>query len=93
MIHRSERKACLVLLREVIEERCPKLCSAVADETIKNLTEPQRRQIVDLLTDEFCQSGIREDGEPNERGKRLDNLIGYFVPYDLPVGWDWEKTQ
>lgn len=39
------------------------------------LTPAEREIIVDWLSDEFCEKGLRRDDEPNAYGIALDDLI------------------
>lgn len=55
------------------------------DGTFCSLTKNERELIVEALTTELISKGINPDGEPNARGKAIDNLIGFFVPYDVPM--------
>lgn len=39
------------------------------------LTEYQRDELRQAVTDEFSETGLRKDDEPNERGLLLEELI------------------
>jgi hypothetical protein len=66
----------LQLLREAIWRNKPALMT-VADLIGKaTLTEEQREALREVLADELCSTGLRSDGEPNERGLKLDDIIG-----------------
>lgn len=38
-------------------------------------TEAEREQLIDLLTDEFIETGLNENDEPNQRGMEIEALI------------------
>jgi hypothetical protein len=42
-------------------------------------TLEERGQVEDILSGEFCRSGLRSDDEPNDRGKLIDDLLGAFL--------------
>lgn len=73
------------LLTEVIEKRRPDLLKLMPPYREIDLTEDERDEIIDAVTDEFTSTGLKEDDEPNERGIRLDDLIGSLAAasYDL----------
>ncbi|AQT67801.1 hypothetical protein STSP2_00951 [Anaerohalosphaera lusitana] len=43
------------------------------------LSEGDIKHAVDIVLGEFCETGLREDDEPNRRGERLDDLMGFLV--------------
>lgn len=45
------------------------------------LAEEQREELRMILADELCSTGLRPDGEPNERGIKLDDIIGKLMYY------------
>jgi hypothetical protein len=69
------------LLREVLERRAPQLLLALRDGFAVVIQEGQRREIQELVGDEFAETGVRENHEPNERGLALEKLIDVFSPY------------
>jgi hypothetical protein len=73
------------LLTEVLEKRRPDLLKLIPPYREIDLSEEQRDEIIDAVTDEFIETGLRPDDEPNERGIRLDDLIGALASasYDL----------
>lgn len=73
------------LLTEVLERRRPDLLKLIPPYREMDLTDLQRDEIIDAVTDEFTATGLKEDGEPNHRGIRLDDLIGALASasYDL----------
>jgi hypothetical protein len=69
------------LLTEVIRKRCPHLIGLLASSQVTELTDFQRDELREAVTDEFCETGLREDDEPNERGLLLEDLVdrlGHF---------------
>ena len=63
------------LLREVIRDHRPDLLDILdAPENIQ-LTEQQRDDLRQAITDEFCKTGLQENDEPNRRGLLLEELI------------------
>ncbi len=69
------------LLREVLEKRAPELMHVLRAGSTVVIREDQRREIQEVLGDEFAETGLREDHEPNDRGLALENLIDVFSPY------------
>jgi hypothetical protein len=71
----------LRLLKEVIRQSNP-ILSGMADLVGKvALTEDQREDLREALADELCSTGLKSDGEPNERGLKLDAVIGKLMYY------------
>jgi len=64
------------LLTEVLEKRRPDLLKLIPPYGEIDLTEFERDEIIDAVTDEFTSTGLKEDDEPNQRGILLDDLIG-----------------
>jgi hypothetical protein len=71
----------LRLLREVVWRNKPSLVSAANLVGGQALTENQREELREVLADELCSTGLRPDGEPNERGLKLDSIIGNLMSY------------
>lgn len=72
---------CFGLLREVLEKRAPELLSVLREESRVVIREDQKRDIQELIGDEFAETGLRDDHEPNERGLDLEKLIDVFSSY------------
>lgn len=64
------------LLTEVLEKSRPDLLKLMPPYREIDLNEEQRDEIIDAVADEFTETGLKPDDEPNERGLRLDDLIG-----------------
>ncbi|TAK52109.1 MAG: hypothetical protein EPO25_14670 [Gammaproteobacteria bacterium] len=69
------------LLREVIEKRAPELLPMLREGSEVVIREDQKRDIQELIGDEFSQTGLRDDHEPNDRGLALEKLIDVFSPF------------
>jgi len=69
------------LLREVLEKRAPELLAVLREGSNVVIREDQNREIQELVGDEFAETGLRGDHEPNERGLALEKLIDMFSPY------------
>ena len=63
------------LLSEVLSKRNPSMMGIVASFQNVGLTDDQREELRQTLTDELIETGLREDDEPNERGLLLEELI------------------
>lgn len=69
------------LLREVLEKRAPELVPVLREGSTVVIREDQRREIQELVGNEFAETGLRENHEPNDRGRALEKLIDAFSPY------------
>lgn len=63
------------LLTEVISEHSPKSLPLVCQLGTVPVTDEQRESLREAIGIEFCETGLREDSEPNERGLALESLI------------------
>lgn len=63
------------LLSEVIWKRCPAMGGVLGSLQEVQLTEYQRDELRQAVADEFVETGLRADDEPNERGLLLEELI------------------
>jgi hypothetical protein len=63
------------LLSEVIWKRCPTMSGTLGSLQEVQLTEYQRDELRQAVTDEFCETGLQDNDEPNERGLLLEELI------------------
>jgi len=66
----------LRLLQDIVGRRDP-----AAEYLIKSLgktplTVDQRERLREILAAEFVDTGLEADDEPNERGRRIDEIIG-----------------
>ena len=64
------------LLAEVVSKRNPQLTSLVEDVNEIELTDSQRDELREAVADEFIETGLEENDEPNKRGLLLEDLIG-----------------
>jgi hypothetical protein len=62
------------LLSEVLWKRDPSMIGIVAFQSAV-LTNDQREELRQILTDELIDTGLGDDDEPNERGLLLEELI------------------
>jgi hypothetical protein len=62
------------LLSEVLWKRDPSMIGIVAFQSAE-LTNDQREELRQILTDELMETGLGDDDEPNERGLLLEELI------------------
>jgi hypothetical protein len=72
---------CFRLLREVLEKRAPELLPVLREGSQVVIREDKRRDFQELIGDEFAETGLRDDHEPNDRGLALEKLIDVFSPY------------
>lgn len=63
------------LLVEVIEKHRPNMLGLVTSQNIE-LTDSELDEIFDVVGNEFCETGLKKNDEPNERGLLLEDLIG-----------------
>lgn len=63
------------ILREVLLNRSPDLLNLLNSSENIRLSESQRDELRQIVTDEFCATGLREDDEPNARGIILEDII------------------
>jgi hypothetical protein len=63
------------ILNDVVARRGPTLQDAVAEFEGGWLTPVNKQALIRILTDEFCSTGLREDGEPSGRGIMIEDLI------------------
>jgi hypothetical protein len=67
------------LLIEVIEKRRPELLKRIPPYRAIDFTEEERDLVIESLADELTATGLKENDEPNDRGRRLDDLIGVLT--------------
>ena len=63
------------LLSEVLWKRDPSMIGVVASLQDVQLSDDQREELRQAVTDELIETGLRDDDEPNERGLLLEELI------------------
>jgi hypothetical protein len=63
------------LLSEVLWKRDPSMIGIVASFQSAEITNDQREELRQILTDELMETGLGDDDEPNERGLLLEELI------------------
>ena len=68
------------LLREVLHRRAPELDIEQTDDQFQ-LSQEQRQQVCELLGQELCASGLRDNDEPNARGLLIERLIDKLKPW------------
>lgn len=67
------------LLRHVVVKHSPELVDLVDVVDRRRLTDEEREALRAGLAGEMTSVGLREDGEPNEYGIELDDLIGRLM--------------
>ncbi len=66
------------LLIEVLKKRLPSVLPLPSDLEFDRVTPQQIDDICQALTDEFCETGLLSNSEPNERGIRLESLLDHL---------------
>lgn len=66
------------LLREVITKYRPDLIGVFYSPQTGDLTAQQRMDLREAVGNELCETGLRENDEPNERGLLLEELIDWL---------------
>jgi hypothetical protein len=67
-----------VILVETLVKRLHDLPENIELLLESQLTESQADKINQALTDELCETGLNPDGEPNQRGVILEELIDWI---------------
>jgi hypothetical protein len=63
-------------IEEILRLRQSPLAKRVTDtESARHLPRNIREQIVEELSDEFCEKGLDPDSEPNAYGLEIEDLI------------------
>jgi hypothetical protein len=63
-------------IEEILRLRQSPLMDQVTDaESMRHLPRDIREQIVEELSDEFCEKGLKLDSEPNAYGLEIEDLI------------------
>jgi hypothetical protein len=63
------------LLRDILQRHGSQLLILLDSPDAIKLTGNQRDELRQLITDELCATGLRDDYEPNQRGLLLEELI------------------
>lgn len=63
------------LLAEVVKKRRPNMANLLTSEVMK-VSDLELDELFDIVGDEFCETGLGENDEPNARGLLLEDLIG-----------------
>jgi len=63
------------LLEDAVRKQRPTLAPLLAKLKADALSEDERRALIDVISSEFCASGLGADDEPNERGLLLETLL------------------
>jgi hypothetical protein len=67
----------LAKITEIVSRRNPSLASVLKHATdLLALGHEARKNIASVLSDEFSEFGLEEDGEPNKYGIEIELLIG-----------------
>ena len=62
------------LLMEVVRKRHPDL-AAIVETDVNAVSVDDRLELRESLADELCDTGLRDDDEPNDRGHQIESLI------------------
>jgi hypothetical protein len=62
-------------LRETLMNRAPEFLNLLDSPEDVRLSANQRDELRQIVTDEFCATGLRENDEPNARGLVLEDII------------------
>jgi len=82
----SKSEEFLKLFLEILQKRAPEIRLNELEHGIFEISKPLSDQIRDqFLADELCETGIDDNGEINERGIMIDDLISFFG------FWNWDK--
>jgi hypothetical protein len=73
-------------LEGIVAKRCKQLRLFTAAGALCPLTRQERERIVNALSEELSGMEVSENGELTPRGVAIDRLIGFFVPFDRPMG-------
>lgn len=69
------KKESEALLRSVLSTQRPELLHLLDSPSETEVSNEQLDELRQIVTDEFSETGLREDDEPNSRGLLLENLI------------------
>jgi hypothetical protein len=67
------------LLKDVLSSRRPDMAPLARQLEVCTLTDEQLSMLQDIVLQEFQETGLANDGEPNIYGLRLDELIGLLA--------------
>ena len=63
------------LLIEVVEKHRPDMRRLITSETFE-VSDSELDELFDIAGNEFMETGLKKNDEPNERGLILEDLIG-----------------
>ncbi len=69
-----------LLLEDVVRKQRPDLVRLLDKVRDGDVTDEERCTLMDLISTEFCTSGLGPGDEPNERGFLLEELLSYVNP-------------
>lgn len=64
------------LLRDIVLQRDPTAEQVISVIGVRPLTIEERERLREVLALELMEKGLRDDDEPTEFGRRVDDLIG-----------------
>jgi hypothetical protein len=70
------------LLRDAISRQSPNLLPLLERLEEGGLSADELNELREAVSDEFLDSGLRPDYEPNERGLQLEDLIDELAPWN-----------
>jgi hypothetical protein len=63
------------LIIDIIQRRSPKLLNLPFFNGNESLTDIEREELREVLSDEFCEFGLKADSEPNDYGLLIEHSI------------------
>lgn len=81
MLNKLDSQA-ISLLQDVLRKHQPALLPLVSRIEISGLNDEDRQAMMDAISNEFLETGLEDDDEPNPRGLALESLLD-----DLNRSW------
>lgn len=82
MSKKNLQKEDLSYIRQLIWKHDPALLSQIRETPLSELPPKTKDLIEGILADEICDSGIGPDGEINELGMKLEDLVQLVMDYE-----------
>lgn len=84
---RALSPASLALLTEILGRRAPHLLAVIDGRRSLDFPLDVLKEIETAIDTEFTTNGLKADGEPNQRGIELEQLL------DEVMRWVWQKQE